>query len=159
MPEDKKTPIGKVVLKHVDKSRGGTLAAIEPMNLFPDFPGLKRMYYISAEPPPSDNESSGGHAERAQSHAKRGGHYHKLNHEIMFAIKGAIKLILRKGDENSFAVLENKPEDSSIFAVYIPPGWWHEVRFLTPDAILGVLSSVNYEDIVQNHDDIREFPE
>lgn len=137
-------PVKERIKKYIDANRGGTLMAIEPMKLFPDFPGLKRFYFIINEP---------------QITKPRGGHYHKLNHEIMFAVKGAIELTLRKGEENFSAVLENKSEDSSIFAIYIPPGWWHEVRFLTSDAILGVLSSVNYEDIVQNHDDIREIPE
>lgn len=144
MPKDKLTPIKKIVKKNVDASRGGALMAIEPMNLFRGFPCLKRFYFIINEP---------------RITKPRGGHYHKLNHEIMFAVKGVIELALRKGEENFSAVLENKSEDSSIFAIYIPPGWWHEVRFLTSDAVLGVLSSVNYEDIVQNHDDIKEIPE
>jgi hypothetical protein len=137
-------PLPKIVKKNVDANRGGTLFAIEPMKLFPDFPDLKRSYYIINDP---------------RITKPRGGHYHKLNHEIMFAVKGAIKLILRKGDVDGRVMLENKPADSTIWAVYVPPGWWHEVRFLTDDAILGVLSSMTYEEIVQNHDDIREIPE
>ena len=143
MTDKEKAPIGNVVKKHIDANRGGSLIAVEAMNLFPDFPGLKSFYFIINEP---------------QITKPRGGHYHKVKHEVMFAIKGVIKLTLRKGNENSSIVLENRPEDSTILVVYIPPGWWHEVEFLNEDAVLGVLASVNYEDTIKNHDDIREIP-
>lgn len=137
------SPIIVSVKKHIDSVRGGSLASIEPMKLLAVFPELKRFYFIVSEPP------------IVQS---RGGHYHKIKHEAMFAVKGEIELILKKEGAERSVILKNRLEDSEISVVYVPPGWWHEVNFISQGAILGVLASTIFEEDMNAHDDCKEIP-
>lgn len=131
------------VKKHIDSVRGGSLVSIEPMKLLAAFPGLKRFYFIVSEPPIVRS---------------RGGHYHKIKHEAMFAVKGIVKLVLKKKGAEYSTILSNMPEDSEILVSYVPPRWWHEVKFISKGAILGVLASTTYEEDMNAHDDYKEIP-
>jgi len=135
--------IVKTVKKHLDLERGGTLTAIEPMELFPIFPGLKRFYFIASEP---------------SIKKARAGHYHKIKKEAMFAVQGQILISLKKGEQEENFLLKNEPDDLEISVVYVPPGWWHEVSVFSEDAILGVLASTTYKEDMETQDNFEEIP-
>ncbi len=73
----------------------------------------------------------------------RGRHKHKKNRQILICIQGSFSMTINDSDietitQNSYAILE--------------PSYWHEMTFFSPDCIILVLASEEYD----KNDYIRE---
>lgn len=95
---------------------------------------IKRVYYI----------------EGVSVGAVRGAHTHKETKQILFCIKGSIKIILDDGKKKEGIVL-----DSPDVGVMLDPGIWHEMQDFKKDTILLVLASKKHEpdDYVRSYED------
>jgi dTDP-4-dehydrorhamnose 3,5-epimerase-like enzyme len=120
--------IKKIKLKQfVDLQRGGTLIPFELKDLV-DWKAA-RFYWIVANP---------------KVDKERGGHFHKETREIVIPLAGKTTMIFKdlKTDDLEIVILDaDDPE-----AVYIEPGIFHTVASMEFKAVLGVLTSNNYDD-------------
>lgn len=107
----------------------GNLAVIEQQTL--PFPH-KRVYYLFDVP----------------SDARRGGHSHIEQEEVLIALSGSFTVVLDDGETTKKVVL-NKPTK----ALHIPNGIWRELEDFSSGSVCLVLAS----DIFTEADYIREY--
>ena len=82
------------------------------------------------------------------SGAKRGGHAHIHQREIIIAISGSFDVILHDG-QNQARITLNRPDR----ALYVPPGIWRELENFSANSVCMVLNSGLFEE----EDYIRDF--
>ena len=111
------------------KDPRGNLAVIEQQTL--PF-AHKRVYYLFDVP----------------SDAKRGGHSHIEQHEVLIALSGSFTVVLDDGESTKKVVL-NKPTK----ALHIPNGIWRELEDFSAGSVCLVLAS----DIFTEADYIRDY--
>jgi dTDP-4-dehydrorhamnose 3,5-epimerase-like enzyme len=83
----------------------------------------KRLYYIFGVPPG----------------ARRGGHAHKIEHELILALSGSLRIAVADADSKEIIEL-NRPHQG----LYLPPLIWHELYAFAPGAVCAVLASERY---------------
>ena len=93
---------------------------------------VKRVYYLYDIP----------------STARRGGHAHKEQEELLVALSGSFDVILNNGRESK-AVTLNKPDKGLV----IPRNMWRELENFSSGAVCLVLAS----DVFEEADYIRDF--
>ena len=111
------------------KDPRGNLAVIEGDTLPFEH---KRVYYLFDVP----------------SDARRGGHSHIAQHEVLIALSGSFTVILDDGKDKK-AVTLNKPTKG----LHIPTGIWRELDDFSAGAICLVLAS----DVFEEEDYIRDY--
>ncbi len=109
--------------------RRGNLAFLEQ-----DLPGFrfKRVYYLFDIP----------------AGARRGGHAHKEQWEMLVALSGSFDVILDDG-KNRRTYRLNRPDRGLV----IPPGIWRELENFSANAICMVFNSASFDEA----DYIRDF--
>jgi len=100
----------------------GTLSVIEGRPFFPFDP--KRFFYIYGVP-------EGG---------QRGCHALRTSEELIIALAGSFKIVVRDGDSAVEFQLD-RPDQ----ALYVPPLIWHELGDFAPGSVCGVLASARYD--------------
>jgi dTDP-4-dehydrorhamnose 3,5-epimerase-like enzyme len=101
--------------------RNGSLSVIQGTPFQPFDP--KRFYYIY------------GLAEGA----RRGGHAHAIEQELIMALAGSFKVLVNDGDStNEFEL--NSPDQG----LYVPPLVWHELYNFSPGSVCAVVASERY---------------
>ena len=113
----------------VVKDHRGNLAFLQWGEVPFDF---KRVYYLFDIP----------------SGARRGGHAHITQEELLIAISGSFDVIVNDGFKKHIFQLNN-PEK----ALYIPPGIWREIENFSANSICLVFNS----DIFSEEDYIRDY--
>ena len=93
---------------------------------------IKRVYYLYDIP----------------STARRGGHAHKEQIELLVALSGSFDVILKNGNETKTVTL-NKPDKGLL----IPRNMWRELENFSSGAVCLVLAS----DVFEEEDYIRDF--
>jgi dTDP-4-dehydrorhamnose 3,5-epimerase-like enzyme len=93
---------------------------------------IKRVYYLYDIP----------------STARRGGHAHKEQIELLVALSGSFDVILKDG-QNTKTVTLNKPDKGLV----IPRNTWRELENFSSGAVCLVLAS----DVFEEEDYIRDF--
>lgn len=93
---------------------------------------VKRVYYLYDIP----------------STARRGGHAHKEQIELLVALSGSFDVILKNGRETKTVTL-NKPDKGLV----IPRNMWRELENFSSGAVCLVLAS----DVFEEEDYIRDF--
>ena len=84
------------------------------------------------------------------NHVERGNHAHKKLHQLIVAVSGRIEFtIINKQDEKELFILDNPDK-----GLYIPNGYWREIKF-SHNAVLLCLASEKYDE----KDYIRDFNE
>ena len=80
--------------------------------------------------------------------AVRGKHAHKKTKQILFCLKGRVKIILDNGVEHETITL-----DSPYTGIYLDKMMWHEMLSFTKDTVLLVLASEKYNenDYIRNY--------
>jgi oxalate decarboxylase/phosphoglucose isomerase-like protein (cupin superfamily) len=118
-----------VTLPHI--SDEGSLCFAEEENHLPI--KLKRFYYIFD----------------VDKGAKRGFHAHKKTKQVLFCIRGSIKIILDNGKKREEIVL-TKPNEG----IFLDTMMWHEMVDFTKDTMLLVAASEVYEesDYIRDYD-------
>lgn len=107
----------------------GNIAVVEK-NTIPF--AVKRVYYLYDIP----------------STARRGGHAHKEQEELLVALSGSFDVILNNGRESKTITL-NKPDKGLV----IPRNMWRELENFSSGAVCLVLAS----DVFEEADYIRDF--
>jgi hypothetical protein len=80
----------------------------------------------------------------------RGYHAHKKTRQVLFCLKGSIKIILDNGKQKAEVILK-RPEDG----LMIENAIWHEMHNFKKNTVLLVLASKAYDD----SDYIRDYKE
>lgn len=109
----------------------GNIAVVEKTTVPFD---IKRVYYLYDIP----------------STARRGGHAHKDQIELLVALSGSFDVILKDGIDAQTVTL-NKPDKGLI----IPKNMWRELENFSSGAVCLVLAS----DVFEESDYIRDFSE
>lgn len=80
--------------------------------------------------------------------ATRGGHAHKRQHQLLFLMGGAAKVLVDDGRSRQTIMLERPSQ-----ALYVPPLLWLELSDFTPGAACTVLASDVYDegDYIRDH--------
>lgn len=107
----------------------GNLSVIEK-DVIP-FP-IKRVYFIYDIP----------------TGAERGGHTHKHQKSVLFAVNGSFDVILNDGNQ-SYLISLNTPNKG----LFIPNGYWRELKNFSSGAVCLVISSDEYDE----NDYIRDY--
>lgn len=76
-----------------------------------------------------------------KTHEARGHHAHKKTRQVIFALQGSFELYL----ENSPGRISQVKVFNPQYGFLIEPMVWHEMRHISPDAIILVLASEDYE--------------
>ncbi len=108
----------------------GQLIALEEFKEIPF--DIKRVYYIY--------DTKAG--------VRRGFHAHKNLEQVMLCVKGSCKIHLDNGSETEEILL-----DSPQKGLYVNNDMWREMYDFSPDAVLLVLASENYDE----SDYIRDY--
>lgn len=74
--------------------------------------------------------------DQAKENLPRGFHAHKKTHQVLFCLRGSIKLILDNGQTRESVILD-RPETG----IFLPKMLWHEMHDFTKDTLLLVLAS------------------
>lgn len=121
-------------LKVHEDSRG-KLIAIESMHDVPF--SIKRTYYVFDTP---ENEVRGFHA-------------HKALNQFLWSPTGGIEILMDDGNEKKVYVLDNAKS-----GLLVPCGYWHEMKWLSKEAILCVVASDYYveEDYIRNYEEFKD---
>ena len=84
--------------------------------------------------------------------ASRGFHAHKKLHQIAVCVSGRCRMVLDDG-----AVREDVWLDSPTLGVDLPPMLWHEMYDFTPDCLLLVMASQDYDekDYIRNYETFK----
>ena len=80
--------------------------------------------------------------------AYRGGHAHKEQSELLIAVSGSFKVIIKDG-ESQKNILLNRPDK----ALLLPPGIWRELKDFSQGSVCLVLNSGKFDE----KDYIRDF--
>lgn len=85
---------------------------------------------------------------------KRGNHAHKTLKQVMFSVRGEIKVSLRVGTVESFYKL-----DPNSNPLQVPPGVWRVFESLSNDSVLMVIASQEYDesDYIRNYQEYLEW--
>ena len=110
----------------------GNISVVENNTTIPF--AVKRVYYLYDIP--------GGES--------RGGHAHKILHQLIIAVSGSFSVILNDGTEQR-AVFLNRP----YHALYVVPGIWRELDDFSSGSVCLVLASELYNET----DYIRDYSE
>lgn len=81
--------------------------------------------------------------------AVRGKHAHKKTKQILFCVRGSIKIILDNGKEKEEIILDNPNQ-----GLLLDTMMWHEMHDFTKETMLLVLASEYYEesDYIRNYE-------
>jgi dTDP-4-amino-4,6-dideoxygalactose transaminase len=113
----------RIVDSQIIEKGTGTLGVLEASKHF-GF-AVKRIYFLTEVP----------------QGAMRGAHAHKKLRQCFIALKGSVTLdILQRGQQESIRL------DSYRQAVVLEPGCWRDLRDFSPDALLLVLASDEYDE-------------
>lgn len=84
----------------------------------------------------------------------RGKHAHKKNKQLLFCIRGKVKMLMDDGKKRRSIVLGN-PEKG----IYIDSMVWHEMLDMNVDTILLVLASEKFDpkDYIRNYDEFLKL--
>lgn len=121
--------VKKIDFHIIEDSRGKMIPIEYPKQL--EFP-IKRIYYIYDV----------GEKER------RGFHSHNILEQVLIAISGSIKILVKTPNEERIVELNNPSE-----GLYIGPMIWREMYDFSNDAVLLVLASHEYDE----SDYIRDY--
>ena len=126
-----KTNIGNIQVINIPKIHDvrGNLSVVEG-NTIPF--EIKRVYYLYDIP----------------SGAKRGGHAHIEQEELLVALSGSFEIVLKDGNEEKLATL-NRPDKGLL----IPKGIWRELQNFSAGSVCLVVTS----DVFNEADYIREY--
>lgn len=99
---------------------------------------IKRVYYLYDVP--------GGET--------RGGHAHKVLHQLIIAASGSFDIVLDDGLIKKTVTL-NRPN----YGLYVPPGIWRNLNNFSSGAVLLVLASERYseEDYIREYGDFLSY--
>lgn len=88
------------------------------------------------------------------NHVERGNHAHKKLQQIIVAVSGVIDFNLIDTKKNEFKFVLDSPEK----ALFIPEGYWREIRF-SHNAVLLCLASEEYDetDYIRDYDEFLEL--
>ena len=114
----------------------GNLSFVEQENHIPFV--IKRTYWIYDVP--------GGE--------NRGGHAYRKNEEFIVSLSGAFDVILTDGKKNlSFQL------NRSYYGLYVPKGWWREMKNFSTNSFCLILSSTKYDpnDYVRDYDEFLKM--
>ena len=113
----------------------GNIAVIE--NVVVPFE-IKRVYYLYDVP----------------SSAKRGGHAHKEQLELLIALSGSFNVVLDNG-KNKQTITLNKPNKGLL----IPTGVWRELDDFSAGSVCLVLASDEFleSDYIRDYNDFKSF--
>jgi dTDP-4-dehydrorhamnose 3,5-epimerase-like enzyme len=100
----------------------GALTVLEADKSVP-FP-IERVYYLHAVPPG----------------ATRGGHAHRVLHQLLVAVAGRFVVALDDGREQRRFLLD-RPDHG----LYVPPGVWREIAEFGPGSVCLTLASHPYD--------------
>ena len=117
------------------KDYRGTLGVLD-FNELPFIP--RRIYWIT--------DSSGN--------ITRGAHAHKLLNQVFLVLIGSVAIDIFKGSEKqSFNLIAEGP------ILMLEPGYWRNIKLLTPDSLLLVLCDREYEenDYIRDWEDYLEW--
>lgn len=88
------------------------------------------------------------------NHVIRGGHAHKVLQQIIVAVSGIIEIELegKKNKKHQFKL------DKPSIGVYIPSGYWRDIRF-SHNAVMLCLASEIYDesDYIRNYESFLEW--
>jgi len=95
---------------------------------------IKRVYYITSP----------------VAGLPRGKHAHKKTRQVLFCLKGKVRMVLNNGRKKSEIVLSS-PEKG----IMIEPKTWHEMLDMNENTVLLVLASKRYDpkDYIRNYDE------
>ncbi len=122
----------KIMIRTIDGGDAGSLSVVESSLDLP-FP-IRRAYYLHG----------------MKQEVRRGFHAHKRLHQCLIALNGTCELTL-EGPAGHFCFALDRPDEG----VLIPPGYWREMNRLTPDSLIMVLASMDYDET----DYIRDYGE
>jgi dTDP-4-amino-4,6-dideoxygalactose transaminase/dTDP-4-dehydrorhamnose 3,5-epimerase-like enzyme len=110
----------------------GSLAFVEGSKHIPF--DIKRVYFI--------NDVPGGE--------ERGSHAHKTLHQVLIALSGSFTVVLDDGQNKSEFVLNRSHQ-----GLYLPPGYWRNLRDFASGSVCLVLASQAYtpEDYIREYDE------
>lgn len=108
----------------------GQLIAIEEFKETPF--AIKRVYYMFD----------------TKENVRRGYHSHRTLEQILVCVHGSCRIVFDDGKERE-EILLNKPDEG----VYVGPNIWREMYDFSPDAVLMVLASQDYDE----KDYIRDY--
>lgn len=111
------------------EDRRGNLSFIEEDNHIPFI--IKRSYWIYDVP--------GG--------AARGGHAYYKNEEFIVALSGSFDVVLHDGKQEYVYSLNR-----SYYGLYVPKGWWREMRNFSTNSVGLILASSGYDPEDYNRD-------
>ncbi len=114
----------------------GNLSVIEE---FKDIPfKIERVYWIYDVP--------GGET--------RGSHAFKETEEIIVALSGSFEVVLDNGKNKTIFSLNR-----SYYGLYVPGGYWRELRNFSTNSVCLVLASTRYnvEDYIRDYREFQEF--
>lgn len=85
--------------------------------------------------------------------SKRGAHAYKNTQQVLICVSGSIKVTCFDGKHKTEYAL-NSPDE----ALYIPPSIWRETYNHSSDAVVLVLSSLEYDenDYIRNYNEFME---
>jgi len=114
----------------------GNISVVENHTTIPF--DVKRVYYLYDIP--------GGES--------RGGHAHKILHQLIIAVSGSFRVILDDGNEQRIFFL-NRPYQ----ALYVVPGIWRELDDFSSGAVCLVLASdlFSENDYIRNYNDFLNY--
>lgn len=113
----------------------GTLGVLD-FNELPFIP--KRIYWITDSP----------------EKITRGAHAHKLLNQVFLVLSGSVTIDIFKGsDKQSFNLIAEGP------ILMLEPGYWRDIKLLTPDSLILVLCDREYEenDYIRDWEDYLEW--
>lgn len=114
---------GLITLTVFKEDERGTLAFGESGSHIPF--DIKRIYYLTD-------------LERVQT--ERGGHAHKETDQVIYCLRGSFTLNLDDG-ETQQEILMNNPA----LGVRLGPGLWHTMKNFSPDCLILVVASKEYD--------------
>ena len=117
------------------KDYRGTLGVLD-FNELPFIP--RRIYWITD----------------ASENITRGAHAHKLLNQVFLVLTGSVAIDIFKGSEKqSFNLIAEGP------ILMLEPGYWRNIKLLTPDSLLLVLCDREYEenDYIRDWEDYLEW--
>jgi dTDP-4-dehydrorhamnose 3,5-epimerase-like enzyme len=99
---------------------------------------IKRVYYITSPVPG----------------LSRGKHAHKTTHQILFCIKGKVRMVLDNGDKKGEIILSEPDE-----GIMLEPLVWHEMLDMDENTTLLVLASKEFDegDYIRDYKNFKEI--
>lgn len=84
----------------------------------------------------------------------RGAHAHHKTKQILFCLRGSVKIVLDNGTEKDEIILD-KPD----VGVYLDNLIWHDMCDIKKDTFMLVVASMEYkkEDYIRDHDEFLKF--